>query len=395
MAFRLSNITDEEALKGCSQTDLAALLATDAEFIIPKKRDGQIDCKKLVDLFFVPQKLPVNLANALYYIDEMSTKDAADHLQTAFELKYPDFICAPAPVCSVGCAIKAWLKDADLVKRVLAENSVENIQATDVFRGPPEKGRKAITKTQVAALQKSLVPWFAFNRRGSQTEITRFDRDGVLWFIVRRGDAFKREAQINQDTGASEASFGYKELHDIIIYDPEANDLQIHADGTKIKQQYSRVFGEILFGDVDFFVPGAAYTLEPLLQKKSGALNYGGIANLNGARLVRIEYPVGNDQNEMVAHKSDDLLASFGGREATLTSTGVHWDSITCLSQATIKLDFGQVDGVQIGVRSVRICPPRRVLYKRDGAAPLIEQFLRNNQFILDKEETPDVAGAL
>lgn len=390
MTFRLSRITNEESLKGCSQSDLETLLSSDSEFTIPKTPGGQIDCKRLVELFLIPQRLPAKLANALYYIDEMATKDGADQLQAAFQKKHSDFSFNGDQICSLGCAIKAWLKDANLVKRVLAEDSVENIQATDVFRGPAGKGRKTYTKKQIASLEESMGFWFDLNRRGKQTEITWFNRDGMIWFIVRRGDAFKREAQIDQETGESIASFGYKELHDIIIYDPEINDLQIHADGTKVKGQYAQAFGEILFGDMDFFQLGDVYTLEPLRKKKSGALNCGGIPDLHKARLIRIEYPVSNDQNETIAHKSDDLLASFDEREKTLVSSGGHWGDIQKLTQATIKLWFGEVDGVQIGCRSIKICPPCRVLYKRDGAAPLIDQFLQQNGYVLDKQEAQD-----
>ena len=393
MAFRLSHIIDEVALKDGSQSDLEALLSSDPTFMIPRLKSGEIDCKKLVGLFLFPQKLPDRLANALYYIDAMATNDGADELQTAFEKAYDDFSLKEAHFCPIGCAIKAWLKDSDLVKRVLAESSVDNIQATDVFRGPAGKGKKTVTKANISSLEKEMGRWFAANRRGKTVEVSRFKRDDTIWFVIRRGDAFKREAQINQDTGESVASFGYKELHDIVIYDPEINDLQIHADGAKVKRQYAIAFGEVLFGDIDFFKLGDVYTLAPLLKKKGGALNCGGIPNLNSARLVRIEYPVGNDQNETVAHKSDDLLASFDEREKKLTSAGVLWASISSLSQATIKLDFGVVDGIKIGERSVRICPPGRVLFKRDGAAPLIEKFLRQNGYVLDKPGGSDAEG--
>ncbi|QHI69849.1 hypothetical protein [Tichowtungia aerotolerans] len=390
MAFRLLNITNEVALGDGSQSDLEALLSSDQKFTIPRLKNGDINCRKLVEQFRLPEDLPRKLANALYYIDAMATNDGADQLQTEFEKVHPDFTLEEAHVCPIGCSIKAWLKDSALVKRVLAETSVENIQATDVFRGPSGKTRKTVTKNHISKLTTLMRLWFDANRRGKRAEITHFKRNGAIWFVVRRGDAFKREAQINQDTGESVASFGYKELHDIVIYDPEMNDLQVHADGTKVKRQYALAFGEALFGDIDFFQPGDVYTLKPLLKKKSGALNCGGIPGLTGARLFRIEYPVGNSQNETVAHKSDDLLVSFAEREKSLASSGVLWNSIQQLRQATIKLEFTEVDGVQIGERSVRICPPGRVLFKRDGAAPLIERFLKQNGYVLDKPEAED-----
>jgi len=394
MAFRLSHVTNEEALKGCSPSDLEKLFSADPDFSIPRTSNGQIDYKKLVALFHIPEDLPRQTANELYYIDALATHDGADLLQDQFEMQYPDFSFGEALVCPVCCAIKAWLKDSLLLKRVLAESSVENIQATDLFCGQSAEGCKKVSKSQISAIEKAMERWFVKNRRGTGTEINPFLRNGSRWFVVRRGDAFRRESLINQKTGESEPSFGYKELHDIVIYDPETNELLIHADGVKVKKEYARVFGQELFGDADFFSPGASYTLDHLLEVKAGALNFGGIAGLHGARLTRIEYPMGNDQNEVISHSSDDLFASFSERENTIAPAGVTWDFINQLTQATIKLDVGEVDGVLIGERSVRICPPNRVLFKRDNASPLIDRFLRQNGYVIERKGDGDVEEA-
>jgi len=394
MAFRLSHITNEASLQGCSQSDLEALLSNDSEFIIPKTPGGKIDCKQLVGLLLVPEDLPRQTANTLFYIDALATVDGADLLQDQFEERYPDFSFGVAAVCPIGCAIKAWLKDSLLVKQVLAENSVENIQATDLFCGQTVEGCKKVSKAQITSIEKAMDRWFIKNRRGTGTEINSFLRNGSRWFVIRRGDAFRRESLINQKTRESEPSFGYKELHDIVIYDPETNELLIHAAGIKVKREYARVFGQVLFGDADFFTEGDLYTLDNLLKNKEGALNFGGIPGLHGARLTRVEYPVDNDQNEVVAHSSDDLFASFAARENTVVPAGATWDSIKRLTQATIKLDVGEVEGILIGERSMKICPPNRVLFKRDNAFPLMDRFLRQNGYVLERKGTGDAEEA-
>jgi hypothetical protein len=93
----------------------------------------------------------------------------------------------------------------------------------------------------------------------------------------------------------------------------------------------------------------------------------------------------------MVCHSSDDIFASFAEREGGIdNSVSLSWSSIPQLSSATIKLDIGECDGLLIGERSVRIIPPNRALYKRDGALPLIEQFLIKNEFVLNRAEAAD-----
>lgn len=106
MAFRLLNITNEVALSDGSQSDLEALLSIDQAFTIPRLKSSDINCRKLVEQFRLPEDLPRNLANALYYIDSMATNDGTDQLQTEFEKVHPDF-ALEAHVCPVGCSIKA------------------------------------------------------------------------------------------------------------------------------------------------------------------------------------------------------------------------------------------------------------------------------------------------
>lgn len=385
MAFSLTNIAKEQVLKDLDEKDLKTLLASDPAFTIPLNQKGALDCRKLAEQLMLPDELPEKLANALYYVDVMATPEGADVLESAFQSKYPDFSFAKAHICSVEYSIKAWLKDKDLLKRVLAESSVENIQATDVFRGPSGKTLKKVTAKQRTALEKAMSNWFSQNRRGKKVSVSQFERASALWFVFRRGDAYKREVMLDQTSGDSVPSFGYKELHDIIIYDPDNNDLQIHADGIKVKRQYAFVFGLVLFDDGGAFTPGDMYTLEYLLKNKNGALNCGGIPNLKGATLTRIEYPVGNQQNEKIIHLCDDVLEAFDERDKTLHPSCLTWASIDSLSQATIKLDIGEVDGVHIGERTLRITPPGRVLYKRDRAAQVIDQFLRENGYVLDR----------
>ena len=391
MAFKLSHITDIDVLKSFSGPNLKALFSLSPEFTLPTGADGKTDFKKLVEVLLEPQKLPQKITSALYYIDALATPAGSDALQDAVAIHAPDLKIECKNTSCADCILQVWLSRPDLVKRVLAESSVESIQATDSFYGRDATGLKSVSKAKIKAIAEAMDRWFTSKRRGTGTEISRFDKMGTIWFVVRRGDAFRREAVINQKTKASESNFGYPEIHDILIYDPEFNELRIHANGVAIKKEYRRVFGLELFGDGDYFTLGKKFTLVPLLKKKGKAINHAGIPGILGSRLTRIEYPIGNAQKEMVCHSSDDIFASFAEREGGIdNSVSLSWSSIPQLSSATIKLDIGECDGLLIGERSVRIIPPNRALYKRDGALPLIEQFLIKNEFVLNRAEAAD-----
>jgi hypothetical protein len=377
-----------------NESALKELFSLSSGFNAPLQNDGKIDFKKLFGLLTEPENIPSEVANALFYIDALSTPSGADTLQEQAETVGLDISCVGENVSPSDYVLKVWLQRPDLVKRVLAESSVETIQAAESFYGRDVAGLTSIPKFKINAVEKAMDRWFTGKRRGTGTEISHFKKADAHWFVIRRGDAFRRETLINQKTKDSDASFGYPEIHDILIYDPVFNELRIRAKGVNIKKEYRRVFGLELFGDVDYFTLGDKFTLKPLLERKKDALNCGGIPGIRGARLTRIEYPLRNDQNEVISHAADDILASFAGRESSLgASSTLLWSSITSLSSVTIKLDIGECDGVRIGERSVRIIPPNRALYKRDGALPLIEQFLIYNGFVLQRPETTNVTA--
>lgn len=157
------------------------------------------------------------------------------------------------------------------------------------------------------------------------------------------------------------------------------------------KKQYRRVLGAVLFGDNVHFSLGEKYTLAPLLKGKKHALRL--VKGIESARLTQIEIPMGNIQNEVIKHTSDNVLASFDERDpSTGASASISWDAIPALSSATIKVYIGTVDGIEIGERSIRIIPPNRALFKRDAATPIIEEFLERNEYVLGPPEVEDAA---
>jgi hypothetical protein len=391
MAFRLVHITDINVLKSINPPALKELFFLSAGFNAPLLDDGSVDFRKMCDLLTEPERIPPEIANALFYIDALSTPSGADALQEQAEASGLSIPCAGKEVSPADYVLQVWLEHPDLVKRALAESSVENIQATESFYGRDITGSAAISRQKLKAVEKAMDRWFTAKRRGTGTEISHFKKDGAQWFVIRRGDAFRRETLINQRTKDSDASFGYPEIHDILIYDHGFNELRIRAKGVNIKKEYRRVFGLELFGDPDYFMPGRKFTLNPLLERKEASLNCGGIPGLLGARLTRIEYPLRTHRNEVVSHVSDDVLASFAERESLPGTDSIPlWASIPALSSATIRLHIGECDGLRIGERSVKIIPPNRALYKRDAALPVIERFLIRNGFILQRPGAAD-----
>lgn len=110
--------------------------------------------------------------------------------------------------------------------------------------------------------------WFEQHKRGKGCKVLPFDmedKEGKLYFLVRHGMPFKREGKI--EDGETGSVFYRPEFHDVVVYDIEANELQVFnkSDGKKERAMYLSAFGQVFFNDAEYFPGDDKYTLQPLL----------------------------------------------------------------------------------------------------------------------------------
>ena len=78
---------DPDALKEIAPANLIALLKDEASFleargiILPASaNDGELDCEVLARVFLSPDDIPQNLVENFHLVNQMSNKDAMDHI---------------------------------------------------------------------------------------------------------------------------------------------------------------------------------------------------------------------------------------------------------------------------------------------------------------------------
>lgn len=378
-AFNLKRFTQPEVLRSIHPRRLVQLLASDRGYFeqkgVPLPEPGNessIDYEGLSRVFMEPDAgTPVDLANKLYFVHEMATREHMEILQDACEAKGivldDDVNESPADV-----AVQVWLADPDLLERAHAELRVAGRRSFEYFQStmspiptldvPPREALDAIERDLNRKLKKKKRLWY---------RVLAFPKDGATWFLVRHGRPVERMGVL-QDGESSTLVFRPEAFH-VLAYDGVAGDLRMNADTKGEKDQYRKTFGQHLFGDEGTFSPDAAkYTLAPLRTRGEDSLTCTDIDEMDWVKLRSVEFYWGGSLNEIEVRKADDVFAAF-------TAKGRPFPHKVPILSAGIHVKFRDAKNP----RPVTIRPPRTTVYTRDSDSAIVEKWLWNQKFIV------------
>jgi hypothetical protein len=367
--FALRRFARPETLKCVNPRHLHQLLSPFGEFfarrgvVLPASPDGATDYEKLTAVLISPASdTPEELAEALFFIHEMSTPQGMDALLEEAPRRHL-VIADDSSLADV--AIQVWLQDRELLERKHAESCLfrprtfHNLLADGKRRGylidPSER--------QLLALEKALDDWFESKKRGRGTKVFVFPKEDDVWFLVRHGEPYKREGCMEGPNGAS--VFYRPERFDVLIYRPSLGELRVNARCKDEIELYRVQFGEHLFDNRAFFIWPGKYTLEPLRTDGRSSLVCSDVRAIESVALVEIQFAVGGKYRDLRIFRGSDL---FAARELLPWSVP---DSCT-IRQATFRIRFADSHRP----RSVVIQPPSVAQYTRDGDAALVERWL-------------------
>lgn len=200
----------------------------DRGFFFKKDADGRINHRKLAQIFLTPsENTPTALVDALYFVQEVASHASFDELHEiakAARLKVPDI------TTTYDLTVFLWLHQPDAIKQLHAEALIKkpkkfmSFQSRDSEGYVPDMPRKTI-----AALEKDMDAWFEDHNRGEGCEILicPVQEENKIYFLVRHGMPYKREGKIEQ--GRTGSVLYRPEVHDVIIYDQQMNELSIYS----------------------------------------------------------------------------------------------------------------------------------------------------------------------
>jgi len=211
---------------------------------------------------------PVGLIDELHLVSEMASPDAMDALLevarcAGVELDVGEE-STPADV-----AAQLGLVAPRLLEEKHAEFFLSTRRRTFEYfksRAGVDASLRAPGAARLKCFEEALGAGLESMGRGRGCAIRSFMREDGAWFLVRRGDACKREGALAPD-GSMSVSHRRPKRCDVVKYDAALGELAIGAEGGGrgvVTALYRELFGELLFGDRGRFLELRRYTLEPL-----------------------------------------------------------------------------------------------------------------------------------
>ncbi len=318
---------------------------------------------------------PEGMAEALYYINEVSTPEGFDLIQDAIADTAID-VSISEDAAYGDLALQVWLQDSKLIERIHAEQFLFRPRSFEYFKCTRETipDFEEPSEETIAALEADLDEWFAKKRRGRASKVLKYVKDDFVWFLVRHGEPFTRESIIKDDKSSS--LFYRPEKYDVIVYNPENGEIRMNARSKGEKELYRTKFGLHLFGDAEFFDGKSKFTLEPLRESGSASILCDDIEGIDWVRLKEFQIYWPGTHNEIEIRKAEDIFASLEARNRSIPNGGR-------LSKASFLIKFSDSNTP----RTVTLSSGNRAQFKRDDDAEVLEEWLIRRGFVIADSE--------
>ena len=377
--LQLRRFSKPALLRAIAPAHLLAFLRVHAEYfaaqglILPQENAEELNYTRLSEILLSPdQSTPPHLAEALFYVNELATEEGFDDLQAAIAETGLDLVVGDE-VTPADLAIQVWLQAPRLIEKVHAEQRFLKARSFVYFRThhPVVPDWTPPTEVTLARLESEMNRWFVQKRRGQYCKVYVYPKAGHVWFLVRHGKPYTREAVI--EAGESAAQFFRPEKFDVMAYNPVTGELRINAEIQGERQLYREAFGLHLFGDKGYFNKDSrCFDLEPLRLLGEEALLCSDVEGIESVTLRSVEIYRGGAHKASDVLRSENLFASLEEQQRPFPSGGK-------ITKAVFEVQFANSKSP----RTVTVYAGNRALFKRDGDAEIIELWLTLRGFLV------------
>lgn len=384
--FTLRHFSSAESLQAVQAKYLMDLLDKHAAYFATRGVDfGSFnghgpDYEAIAAVLMTPdEQTPSELIDDLYYVDEMATADAMDGLLEAAAAAGVKLDVGDEPT-PADVAVQVRLRAPALLEQKHAEHFLLQRRRTfEYFQSPDGVDTKyrAPGAKKLRACEDALGIRLEAMKRGRTCKLFVFPRPDGVWFLVRRGDPFKREGSIEK-TGMTSVYYR-PEKYDVLKYDQGLGELSVNAEGNKkLVALYRELFGELLFGDPKRFPNTAKYTLAPLQDDGPDALICSDVEGIDTITLKEVQILWGGPQGEIEIRRAKDLFEALKARKKELPKGR--------LVKASFLVKFTDAKTP----RTVTIRPQNIASYTRDSDSSVVEAWLTARGFVRSAPEVQD-----
>jgi hypothetical protein len=318
-----------------------------------------------------PEAPPSALIDDLYYVDEMATPSGMDALLDAARDAHLNLDLDDEPT-PADVAVQVRLSAPALLEQKHAEQHLLDRKRTFVYFQPKDGAQKRYRNPpakRIAAFEGDLGERLDLMKRGRTCKLFLFARPDGVWFLVRRGDPYKREGAIDK---AQTTSVYYRpEKYDVLKYDEALGELSINAEGNKkLAEHYRELVGMLLFEDKKHFPDTAKFTLDPLQQVGADSLICSDVEGIDSVTLKEVQAYYGGAFGESTTYKASDLFAAWADKDREAPKGRL------------VKASFLVKFTGHKTPRTVTIRPSNIASYTRNEDATLVEQWLALRGFV-------------
>jgi len=347
----------------------------------PKRSRGSrrrdIDGRELADILLNPtEDVDDKFVDKLCLLHDVSDERRFDDLCSEAEkiglLLKPN--AAPADV-----ALQLMLHDESLLWRFHTEILILKPKAYShyVSDDDPLDDFAAPTQPELEAMAAAMDPWFEEKKRGRGCGVyaVKDSKEMKIHFLIRHGMQFKREGSVAN--GKSSCVCYRPENHDVMTYDWSTGVLSVFnkSQAESEREMYLRVFGSTFFSNTGQFYKDNLFTLDPLRDKKAGALVCSDIEGIEDVKLVEMQVQYKGPFADRRSWRSTDLFASLLANN----------ESFPMLGKITYARFEFSISGSKRKIAAT-IIPPGKTKYDRNQYAHLVEAWMKKRGFMIVDE---------
>jgi hypothetical protein len=305
--YHLHRFSKPEFLRQVEENLLLAFLHRFAEFNYKKSPDGKIDYNDLCRKLSSPEAgMKTDIFDALTLVDEMAIDRNFDLLHDAVSNKsYSTVLDDQASVGDL--ALLLWLNEPHILEQLQTKFSHNVPRSFIYFYGQTLDKEKAfsLTREKKERLTIMLNRIFQQKRRGRTIKIMVFEESDEFCFMLRKGEPMTRDSAISSE-GESETVYYRPERFDIAVVRPVISEIRLNICGKAawMVENYRTQFGEILYGDPEYFYGVAVFTLKPLLEQGRAALSCREISGLASIRMIQCKILMPNENKLTIQGKN-------------------------------------------------------------------------------------------
>lgn len=139
------------------------------------------------------------------------------------------------------------------------------------YRAFPGKAiaEPSVSPEAILTTQDKLGAAFEARNRSAMCRVRHWTEPGLLCFAISHGGAVRADDAVEDGHGApSSTILTWRPMDtDVVLYDLAKGRLRVAAPDAITLRAYTLAFGELLFGDPEWFTVGRVVSLEPLLRE--------------------------------------------------------------------------------------------------------------------------------